>query len=298
MRKGLYWIGGLFCFLLFFRCLSIKTEAAEITKDVLRVGFSPEGIFMTEENGVKTGYGYTIVTKDLFLVGMLLIIGGLLLYLLSVRRRAERQKAITNEIIDILGTVVEYRSVESGQHVKRVKGFTKILGKYMLKAHPEYGLTRQKLDIIVSASALHDVGKVAISDEILLKPGKLTPEEYEVMKEHTVKGSDILNHLYSIMEPEYARISHEICRYHHERFDGRGYPDRLSGDEIPISAQLVSIADVYDALTNERCYKAAFSAEEAFQMILEGQCGSFSPKLLEGLKNTKEEFIQCSKNYK
>lgn len=240
-------------------------------------------------------------TRNLFLLAfafVLLLLGIMLLYLEIVRRRALRQKAVNNEIIDILGTVVEYRSLESGQHVKRVKGFTKILGNYILREHPEYGLTKQQLEIIVSASALHDVGKVAISDEILLKPGKLTPEEYEIMKEHTVKGSDILNHLYNIMEPEYARISHEICRYHHERFDGRGYPERLKGDDIPISAQLVSIADVYDALTNERCYKAAFSAEEAFQMILEGQCGSFSPKLLEGLKNTKEEFIRCSQNYK
>lgn len=286
-------------------CMAISLENKDILSILNRIFQQfPETMMeealieYTEENSQRQ---ISNNTKKMILISSVVVsvlLAVILLYSEIVRRRALKQEAINNEIIDILGTVVEYRSVESGQHVKRVKGFTRILGEYLLKEHPEYRLTKHQLDIIVSASALHDVGKVAISDEILLKPGKLTPEEYEIMKEHTVKGSDILNHLYKIMEPEYARISHEICRYHHERFDGRGYPERLVGDEIPISAQLVSIADVYDALTNERCYKAAFSAEEAFQMIMDGQCGSFSPKLLEGLKNTKEEFIKCSENYK
>lgn len=214
-----------------------------------------------------------------------------------IHKKAKQQQAANNEIIDVLGTVVEYRSMESGQHVKRVKKFTEILGNYMLKEYPEYQLTRRKLKVIVAASALHDVGKVAIPDHILLKPGKLTEEEFELMKKHTTKGSEILDQLQNVMKPEYAAISREICRYHHERFDGRGYPDRLREDEIPIAAQLVSIADVYDALTNERCYKVAFSCEEALQMIMEGQCGSFSPKLLKALENTKEEFKKCTLAY-
>ena len=235
-----------------------------------------------------------LITWVIILIMVLFTLG---LYSQVIRKKAKRQQQANNEIIDVLGTVVEYRSLESGQHIKRVKGFTEILGNYMMKEYPEYGLTRKKLDIIVSASALHDIGKVAVPDHILLKPGKLTAEEFELMKQHTSKGSDILKHIHKVMEPEYAKVSHEICRYHHERYDGKGYPDRLKEDEIPIAAQLVSIADVYDALTNERCYKIAFSCEEAFQMILEGQCGSFSPKLLDALRNTKEEFIKCSKTY-
>lgn len=224
---------------------------------------------------------------ELLMVGIGLI--SMFLYLCFIYKRAKQQQLANNEIIDVLGTIVEYRSMENGQHVKRVKKFTEILGNCMMKEYPEYGLTKRKLKIIVAASALHDVGKIAIPDHILLKPGKLTWEEFELMKQHTTKGSEILDHLQSSMKPEYALICREICKYHHERFDGRGYPDRLREDEIPISAQLVSVADVYDALTNERCYKVAFSSEEAFEMILGGQCGSFSPKLLKVLEKNKEE---------
>jgi putative two-component system response regulator len=144
--------------------------------------------------------------------------------------------------------------------------------------------------MIVSTSSLHDVGKISIPDNVLLKPGKLTQEEYEYMKSHTTRGSEILSEFKDIWDDEYRKTSYEICRYHHERYDGRGYPDGLKGDEIPISAQIVSIADVYDALVSERVYKSAYTKDEAFHMIVTGECGVFSPKLLECFRNVKKDF--------
>lgn len=204
--------------------------------------------------------------------------------------QANELKKMNKKIIDILGTVVECRDLESGEHIQRVKGYTEILANEMMRACPEYGLTKEKIEVIVSASALHDIGKISISDAILLKPGRLTDEEFEKMKQHTTKGCDILNNIKGAWSEEYGKYSYEICRYHHERFNGKGYPDGLSGDEIPISAQLVSVADVYDALVNERVYKDAYPKDEAFRMIMNGECGVFSPKLLEAFQNVRKEF--------
>ena len=192
-------------------------------------------------------------------------------------------------IIDVLGTVVESRNLESGDHIQRVKGYTRILAEQVMKDYPEYGLTQHFIDVMVPASALHDVGKIAISDSILLKPGKLTSDEYEQMKEHTTKGCAILESIEGAWSEEYKKISYDICRYHHERFDGRGYPDGISGDTIPISAQIVSIADVYDALISKRVYKEAYEKSHAFEMIMNGECGVFSPKLLSVLSKVRQQ---------
>ena len=143
---------------------------------------------------------------------------------------------------------------------------------------------------MVNASALHDIGKIAIPDNILLKPGKLTDEEYTEMKKHTIYGCQMLEH-FKQDENEFYRYCYDICRYHHERDDGRGYPDGLQGDEIPVWAQVVSIVDVYDALVNKRVYKEAFDVEEAINMIKEGKCGVFSPKLLKCFEHAKEDLI-------
>jgi putative two-component system response regulator len=210
-------------------------------------------------------------------------------YDLLQKQAAELQQKNKN-IIDILGTVVECRDMESGEHIQRVKGYTEILANEMMKTYPEYNLTPKKIEIIVSASALHDIGKIAIPDRILNKPGKLTNDEYEYMKSHTLRGCEILKNIKGVWDQEYSRYSYEICRYHHERYDGRGYPDGLKEDQIPISAQLVSIADVYDALVNERVYKDAYPKDKAFQMITQGECGVFSPKLLEAFRNVRQEF--------
>ena len=215
-----------------------------------------------------------------------------------LRAQAKKLKESNTKMIDVLGAVVESRNLESGEHIKRVKGFTKILGEWLMKEKPEYGLTQAKLDIIVSAAALHDVGKIAIPDSILLKPGKLTKEEFEEMKTHTTRGCEILGNVEGVWDDEYGRYCYEICRYHHERYDGRGYPDGLAGEEIPVSAQIVGLADVYDALVSERVYKGAFREEEAFHMIQGGECGLFSPKILAGFTHVREAFKELALSQK
>lgn len=214
-----------------------------------------------------------------------------------LRLQADRLKKSNTNIIEILGTVVEYRDFESGEHINRVKGYTRILAERLATEYPEYGLDQEMIDVIVSASALHDVGKIAIPDNILLKPGKLTDEEFACMKTHTTRGGEILQNIRNAWDDEYGEISYQICRHHHEKFDGRGYPDGLVGDEIPIAAQIVSIADVYDALVNERVYKDAFPKEEAFRMITEGECGKFNPKLLECFRIERKAFEELKVSY-
>jgi putative two-component system response regulator len=211
-----------------------------------------------------------------------------------LQKQAGELKKKNENIIDILGTVVECRDMESGEHIQRVKRYTEILANEMMTEYPEYKLTKKKIEIIVSASALHDIGKIAIPDHILLKPGKLTQDEYEYMKSHTTRGCEVLNNIQGAWDEEYGKYSYEICRHHHERFDGKGYPDGLKADEIPISAQLVSVADVYDALVNERVYKDAFPKDKAFQMIIQGECGVFSPKLLEAFRKVRKQYEELT----
>lgn len=211
-----------------------------------------------------------------------------------LQMQAEQLKKSKENVIDILGTVVEYRNLESGEHIMRVKEYTRIMAERLMNDYPEYGLTQHRIEVIVSASALHDIGKITIPDSILLKPGKLTADEYEYMKSHTTRGCEILDNIENAWDEEYGRVSYEICRSHHERYDGKGYPDGLKGEDIPISAQIVSIADVYDALVNERVYKSAFTKEKAFQMILTGECGVFSPKLLDCFWNVRKEFEELA----
>lgn len=208
--------------------------------------------------------------------------------LLKVQQE-ELEKSKQN-IVDILATVTEGRSLESGDHIGRIKGYTEIITNRMMKDYPELGITESIAKVIISASALHDIGKIAIPDSILNKPGKLTNDEFDFVKSHTIRGGDIVNSISGIWDEDYARICYEICRYHHERYDGRGYPDHLKGDDIPISAQCESIADVYDALVTESVYRAAYSKEEAFNMIMRGESGVFSPMLLESFKKSREEF--------
>ena len=212
----------------------------------------------------------------------------------TLQAQAKQLQKRNLDIIEMVGTIVEFRSFESGEHIHRVKGYTQILAKAFAKLYPEYGLTKEQIDVIVAASALHDIGKIAIPDSILLKPGKLTDDEFDYMKSHTLRGCEILESMKKNWDEDYQKASYEICRSHHERYDGRGYPDGLKEDEIPVSAQLVSVADVYDALINERCYKAAFSKEEAFYMIINGECGVFSPKLMEAFRAVRRQFEEFS----
>lgn len=208
-----------------------------------------------------------------------------------------RAREANATVIDMLSSVIEYRSLESGQHIKRIRMFTKILLEDVAESCPIYGLDEQKIRFITDASSMHDIGKIAIPDSILNKPGKLTTEEFEVMKTHTLKGCEILSGLGRLQDQEYLRYAYQICRHHHERWDGRGYPDALKGDGIPICAQVVAVADCYDALTTDRLYKKAIPTSEAFNMILNGECGAFSPRLLECFKNVREAFAHLSEEY-
>lgn len=203
--------------------------------------------------------------------------------------QADKLRQSNQFVIDALSTTVEFRDMESGEHIKRIRGITRML---LEKAAKYYPLTPEQIRDIASASAMHDIGKIAISDTILLKPGKLTDEEFEIMKTHTIRGCEILESLNYTQDPQYYQYCYEICRHHHERWDGRGYPDGLKGDDISIWAQAASIADVYDALTSKRVYKDAYTHEEAMQMILDGKCGVFNPKLLECLVEVKDQLAQ------
>ncbi len=214
-----------------------------------------------------------------------------------LQQQAAQLKKNNERMIDVLGTVVEYRNMEERTHIKRVKAFTQILGNYMMKDYPEYKLTEEKVAVIAAASVLHDVGKVMIPDTILLKPGKLTEDEYEYVKSHSLRGYDIICSISDVWEEEYIRYSREITRSHHEKYDGSGYPDGLKEDEIPISAQLVSLADCFESLLSESVYKGAIPFEEAYTMILQGECGVFSYKLFECFRKAKEELKQCAESF-
>jgi len=200
-------------------------------------------------------------------------------------------------MVDALSSIIEYRSVESGQHILRIRRFTKILLEEVARTCPEYNLDQNTIDIISSASALHDIGKISIPDSILNKPGKLTAAEWDVMRTHSLTGCHILESLAGTGNEEYLRYAHNICHYHHERWDGKGYPEGISGDEIPICAQVVGLADAYDALTNARVYKASFTCERAANMILNGECGLFSPKLLDCFKQVSPQMALLSREY-
>ncbi len=196
-------------------------------------------------------------------------------------------------MVDILSHIVEFRNGESGLHILHVRTITDHLLRKLAKKTDKYALTDWEISIIGMASALHDIGKIGIDDKILNKPGKLTPEEFAVMKTHSMIGARMLEGLTVHKGNPLIRKAYEICRWHHERYDGRGYPDGLKGDEIPISAQIVALADVYDALTSERVYKPPFSHEAALQMIQNGECGAFNPLLLECLSE-EAELIRAS----
>lgn len=206
-------------------------------------------------------------------------------------------KRRNENILDLMGNIVETRSLESGTHVKRVKEYTNALARQMMRKFPKYGLTPHRVEVITAASVLHDVGKISIPDKILLKPGILTRKEREEMQKHTIAGAALIANVRDMWDDEYGKTSYEICRYHHEKYDGAGYPDGLKGDEIPISAQLVSVADCYDALVSRRCYKEPFSKDMAFNMILRGECGAFSPELMECFRSVITEFETIADKY-
>jgi len=199
----------------------------------------------------------------------------------------EKQKS-NSLMINILSHIVEFRNGESGLHVLHIGKMTNLLLNRLVQITDKYHLSRTDISLIGTASALHDIGKIAIPDGILNKPGKFTPEEFKIMQTHTVEGAAMLEHLPYYQNEPLVKVARDICRWHHERYDGCGYPDGLKGEDIPISAQVVSLADVYDALTSERVYKKAFPHKRAMEMIKNNECGAFNPVLLECLDDISE----------
>ena len=210
-----------------------------------------------------------------------------------VAEQVYEKEKVSNTMISILSHIVEFRNNESGLHVVHIRTITELLLRRLREKTDRYPLTEADISLISTASALHDIGKINVPEEILNKPGRLTKEEFEIIKTHSAVGEHMLRQIPFNQNEPLVKVAREICRWHHERWDGRGYPDGLKGDEIPISAQVVSLADVYDALTSERCYKAAFDHETALNMIVNGECGAFNPLLLECLMDGADQIKQA-----
>ncbi len=194
-----------------------------------------------------------------------------------------------NMMIHILSGIVEFRNGESGQHILNVQTLTEMLMRELMNLTDEYRITEDDMNLIPKAAALHDIGKISVPSSILNKPGALSNNEFTVMRAHTTEGYTILRSIETYKDDPLIMMASGVCRWHHERYDGRGYPDGIAGDDIPISAQLVSLADVYDALTTERCYKKAYPHEMTINMILRGECGKFNPVLIECLRNLADD---------
>ncbi len=207
--------------------------------------------------------------------------------------RLEGQEAL----IFSMAKLSEYRSEETGFHLERVSHYTRILARYLAKKHAEMEITPVMADEISMVSPLHDLGKVAIPDNILHKPGKLTAEEWEIMKNHTTIGAKFIKEIYDKTGSPFLWIGYQVAMFHHERWDGNGYPRGLSREEIPVSAQIMAIADVYDALTSERCYKSAFSHEKTLEIIRSERGKQFNPKILDAFMENEEKIVEIRKRF-
>lgn len=201
-------------------------------------------------------------------------------------------KVNRDNMIELMGLMVEFRNPENRNKVKRIKGLTKIFAKCVAEKYPEYGLTERNVSDIAAASLIHDIGEMAIPDSIVNKPGRLTDEEYEYMKSHTLRGIEVLGNVNGkvMWGDSFDTIVKQMVRSHHEKYNGSGYPDGLKGDDIPIAAQIMSLVDSYDALVNDSVYRKAYPKDVAFNKIIVGDCGQFPPKMLECFKECREKF--------
>ena len=211
----------------------------------------------------------------------------------SIRSEMARRNALQSRVIDDLAALIESRDVSTGAHVARTKRYVELIAREMLRrgSHPDV-LTEESVERIVRAAPLHDIGKIAVSDRILQKPGRLTPEEYESMKQHAAKGGEMVHNILGNMDDEaFLQTASEIAGSHHERWDGKGYPKGLKGEEIPLPARIMAVADVFDALVSERCYKKAMPPDKAFQ-IIEEECGrQFDPEIVDLLPALRPAFL-------
>ena len=217
----------------------------------------------------------------------------------KLKEQSAKMQAMNYDLVELLVAAIESRDMESGEHIKRIRFFTKALTDSVMENCPEYGITKEQAEFIYYASSVHDIGKIAIPDAIMLKPDRLTPDEYEIMKTHTTRGYNLLNMLDGISETnQYFKYCQEICKYHHERWDGRGYPEGLKGDDTPISAQIVALCDCYDALTSNRPYKSALDHQDAVDLILNGGCGAFSPQIIKSFNSCLHIFAKIVNDFK
>lgn len=207
----------------------------------------------------------------------------------AVRQQTKRIEQMNDRFVEVMCSIIEQKEEESKEHVGNVRKYTTLLAKKLAEKKPEYGLNEHRIMLIAKGSVLHDIGKVALDDAVLKKTTTLTDTEMELMYSHTTKGSEIVQEMADIQDAEYFQVCYDICRYHHERYDGGGYPEGLKGDEIPIAAQLVGLADVYDRLTNDNARRRAYGNKEAMQMILDGECGEFSEVLLQCFKEIETD---------
>ena len=216
-----------------------------------------------------------------------------------VSNKVAQIEHVQEVVIDLLANLVECRDLESGWHIQRTRYLVKLLIEKLIQTGKlDPSLHFSDVNFIVNAVVLHDVGKIGIPDNILQKPDKLTPEEFETMKSHTIIGSEIANKLLDVQSPVYVRHIQDICLYHHEKWDGTGYPHGLSGEEIPYSARLMAIVDVYDAMTSKRVYKPALPHETTMEIIRESAGKHFDPVLAEVFYEFRDEFRELAEKYK
>ncbi len=207
----------------------------------------------------------------------------------ELNRQNDKLQRHNESMVKILRDIITFRNTESDLHIRYIEGYTRILAKQYAALYPRSKMTNQKIEYIVQAAGMHDLGKITMPDLLISQQGQLLPEEIEYLKEHTVRGSEMIKVMLELEEGLFYRISYNVCRYHHERYDGTGYPDGLSGDKIPIEAQIVSLADMYDALVNVAVNKERYPADRAVRMLLEGTCGGLAPRMKECLLAAKQE---------
>ena len=211
-----------------------------------------------------------------------------------VKAKVEELVRTKEKILETMANIIEYRDLESGHHVKRTSELTKILIDYLYVNDVDRMISIADQDIIIKAVPLHDIGKISIPDSILLKPGPLTPEEFAIIKTHSAIGSEIVKSMLDEDDEQYLTYCYDICRHHHERWDGKGYPDGISGDGIPLSARILAVVDVYDALVSARCYKPPFSHEKAIEIIKNGSGTQFDPAIVDALLNVSMQFKEVA----